>query len=309
MNDTAIAIRRDDLLPDAETWKTTVQMAESFFKSGLLPRSIKTPQAAALIIQAGRERNLPPTFALAHIHVIEGTPTTDAQVIGALIYREHGDNALIPVESTAQVATYRYKRRGWPQAQEFSYSIEDAKRAGLLGKDNWQKNPGAMLRARCVSAIGRLAFQDVVGGLYTGEEIAPDLPVNDDGGIISMREQPREPAASEAQDEPIQPDPEPTEGDYREADPEPPPARMTRTPHAPADGDNPAASWTAFWKWGRAHGYSLRSQVEEMTGLTGDAATPAALYAALTAAEAAPPASTSDAELEPSDAEWEAWQP
>lgn len=289
VNDKAIAIRRDDLLPDAETWKTTTQMADAFFKSGLLPSNIKTPQAAALIIQNGRELNLPPTFALAHIHVIDGKPTTDAQVIGALIYQTHGDNALIPVASTAKAATYRYKRRGWVDWQEFSYTIEDARTANLLGKKNWRENPAAMLRARCVSAIGRLAFQDVVGGLYTGEEIAPDLPVNEHGGIISLREQPSE---NRPADEPIHEEPAPIEADYRPADPDPP-ARPT-TSQAPTE-DDPSANWNAFWRWARPKGYSLRSQVEEITGLHGEEATPSALYAALTEIEKAPPAQATPA--------------
>ena len=55
---------------------------------------------------------------------------------------------------------------------DFSYSIEDAKIAGLIRPDSgWTKFPAAMLRARCISGGIRMVLPGVVCGVYTPEEV------------------------------------------------------------------------------------------------------------------------------------------
>ena len=46
-----------------------------------------------------------------------------------------------------------------------SFTIEEASLAGLVKKDNWRKYTKAMLRARAISALCRVAFADVLAGL------------------------------------------------------------------------------------------------------------------------------------------------
>jgi len=59
------------------------------------------------------------------------------------------------------------------------YTIEDAKRAGLIKpKGNWEKSPRSMLRARACSEGVRMVTPEVVAGYYTPEEnedIAADV--------------------------------------------------------------------------------------------------------------------------------------
>lgn len=54
-----------------------------------------------------------------------------------------------------------------------SYTIAQAKQAGLLGSQAWQKYPDAMLRARCLSAICRAVYPDLILGMYDPDELAP----------------------------------------------------------------------------------------------------------------------------------------
>ena len=51
------------------------------------------------------------------------------------------------------------------------WSIERAKQAGLTGKDNWNKYPRQMLRARVISEGVRTCFPAVAVGIYTPEEV------------------------------------------------------------------------------------------------------------------------------------------
>ena len=66
------------------------------------------------------------------------------------------------------------------QTTQVRYTIEDAKRAGLVKeKGNWIKSPGPMLRARVISNAIRMIAPEVVAGYYTPEEnedVAADRP-------------------------------------------------------------------------------------------------------------------------------------
>lgn len=185
-----LAIRRDThvaqtnaALPATSEWETMREMAKALVESGLLPQHVKTPQAALAIMLKGREIGVPAMQALSNIVVIQGKPTCNAEIMNALIYRDHGDHALRFIEATNDVATLEYKRRSWTTYQQFSFTIADAKQAGLQG-GNWAKYPAAMLRARCISAVARMAFADSIGGMYTPEELGAAVTVEDGDRVV-----------------------------------------------------------------------------------------------------------------------------
>lgn len=181
----ALATRQaGSLLPDPATWRTMTDMADALLKSGLLPEAIKTPQAAVAIIQKGSELGIPPMYALSNIVVIKGKPTANAELMLALIYRDHGDNAIVFTHSDATSCEVAYKRRSWSKAQTYEFTMADAQKASLLGNQTWQKYPAAMLRARCISAVARMAFPDSIGGMHTPEEIGADVDVVDGEVVV-----------------------------------------------------------------------------------------------------------------------------
>lgn len=167
----AVANPVSNLILGREQWEALRVMAEDIVRSGLLPPHIKTPQAALFVIQKGIELRIPPTYALCELYVVNGRVGASSELMLALIYRDVGDDAIVFRETNEQRCTIAYKRRSWQQYQEFTYTIEDAKRAGLLQREQWQKYPAAMLRARAISAVARMAFPDVIGGLTTYDEL------------------------------------------------------------------------------------------------------------------------------------------
>jgi hypothetical protein len=176
--------QRQDILPDAASWKTMLEMAGQLVQSGLLPKGIDKPAAALAIIQKGRELGIPPMYALSNIGIINGKPVVGAEVMLAMVYRDHGDQAIQFEETSAERCSVVYKRKSWPQYRTFEWTVEDAKKAGLTGKGGpWSQYPAAMLRARCISAVARLAFPDSLGGMYTPEELGAEVTVTDDGAI------------------------------------------------------------------------------------------------------------------------------
>jgi hypothetical protein len=162
-------------------------MADQLVKSGLLPSSIKSPAAALAIIQKGRELGIPPMYALNNISVIQGRTVTSAELMLAMIYRDHGDGAIQFEETTDERCVVLYKRRSWASPRRFEWSWDDAKRANLIGKDVWKAYPPAMLRARCISAVARIGFPDTIGGMHTHEEMGGEVEVTDSGEIIPVQ--------------------------------------------------------------------------------------------------------------------------
>jgi len=122
--------------------------------------------------------------AFSGITVIKGKPTCSAELMQALIYRDHGDDALRFTESTDTSATLEYRRRSWRRPERYSFTLEMAQKAQLAGSTTWRNYPAALLRARCVSAVARMAFADSIGGLYTPEELGAAVDVQDDQIVV-----------------------------------------------------------------------------------------------------------------------------
>jgi hypothetical protein len=59
-----------------------------------------------------------------------------------------------------------------------TYTLEDAKRAGLLGKDNWKNDPEAMNYSRAMAKTQRRYFPDLfaIGAVYVAEELEEIVP-------------------------------------------------------------------------------------------------------------------------------------
>lgn len=168
------------------------QLGKTLLPTGFLPGTIKTAEQAVAIMLKGQELRIPPMYALSNIAVIQGKPAANAELMLALIFRDHGDDAILFTETSSTIATISYKRRSWRQRCGFSFTIADAKTAGLAG-GNWNKYPAAMLRARCISAVARLAFPDTIGGMYTPEELGVDTN-QETGEIVSLALPPAPPA-------------------------------------------------------------------------------------------------------------------
>jgi hypothetical protein len=168
-----------------QDWAAFKEQAAFFIKSGLLPKTVATVEAALTIMVTGYELGIGPMQALRLISVVQGKPVCAAEMMLALMYRDHGDEALWVTQSTDERCTVSYKRRAWVERRTHTFTIADAQKAGLANKDTWKAWPANMLRARCISAVARMAFPDTISGLYTAEEIAPDgVQVTAQGEIV-----------------------------------------------------------------------------------------------------------------------------
>jgi hypothetical protein len=162
------------------TLDEAMRFSDMLANSSMVPKAYQgKPQDILVCVQWGYEMGLAPMQALQNIAVINGKPSVYGDAAMALVQaspvcedvEEYFEN-----EGTANpIAVCVAKRKGRkPVVAKFS--VEDAKRAGLWGKQGpWQAYPKRMMQMRARGFALRDAFPDVLKGLITAEE-AQDYP-------------------------------------------------------------------------------------------------------------------------------------
>jgi hypothetical protein len=73
---------------------------------------------------------------------------------------------------------------------EVSFSIDDARRAGLVKSGGtYEKYPRSMLFARCLSMLKRFLFADILCRVYVKEELEAGIVENEDGTVGNLKEE------------------------------------------------------------------------------------------------------------------------
>jgi hypothetical protein len=159
-------------------------------KSGFFPDAKSEAQAVAKVL-AGAELGIGPVASLRGIDVIEGKLALSAGLVAALIKRS-GRYDYRVVEQSDTRCELAFLERGRPLGS-VSFSLDDAKRAGLISKQPWQRYPGDLLFARAITRGGRRFCADLfIGGVYTPEELrsgdgADVLPFGAEGAPAAVR--------------------------------------------------------------------------------------------------------------------------
>lgn len=143
-------------------------------KAGMTPKDFATPERATIAIMHGMEIGLPPMMALQRIAVINGRPAVWGDAVPGIALStglvEDWYEA-IQGDGEHMVAVCRVKRKGIKTAAERTFSVADAKIAGLWEKAGpWRQYPKRMLQMRARVAFRDL-FSDALGGLYIAEEL------------------------------------------------------------------------------------------------------------------------------------------
>jgi 5'-3' exonuclease len=160
---------------EPQTIKGAYWLAERLNNSRLFAGAFSTPDQMFAAILLARSHGVETMKVLmpGMVHNIKGKLTMSAQMIVGLVLRSGKAEYFECVESTAARAVYVTKRRGGRNEMRLEFTIEEARAAGYLAKQDsaWQKTPETMLRHRCETELARMAYPDVVGGLYSPEEM------------------------------------------------------------------------------------------------------------------------------------------
>ena len=155
--------------PDYESlWKLSQRISNTPF----VPTALRGKNEAVLAcVLYGAELGLGPMQSLNSIHVIEGRTAMSPELMRAMVAR-HGHRIDV-VENSATACEVKGMRSDTGSTATVRWTMEDAKLAGLSGKNNWKTYPRAMLLARATSELCRIVFPDVIAGLsYTPEEVS-----------------------------------------------------------------------------------------------------------------------------------------
>ena len=169
-----------------------IQFSEMLASSQMVPKQYQgKPQDIMVCVQWGMELGLAPLQALQNIAVINGKPSVYGDAAMALVQASplcEGVEEFIEGEGTQNPVAVCVAHRKGRKPVRSTFSVEDAKRAGLWGKQGpWQAYPKRMLAMRARGFALRDAFPDVLKGLITAEE-AQDYPTED-----KPRQAPRNP--------------------------------------------------------------------------------------------------------------------
>ena len=239
MQDKNEVVKRDASLAIAgttaeDTFDKMLAMGDKLMKTGFLPPTIKTGAQAAAIILRGRELGLGVMESLTTLNIIKNKPTVPPQTMLAMAYKKIPGFGAQCIKSTAEIAVWKFKRPGTTHEQTFT--LDDAQKLGLTGKDNYVTQAKTMLNWRCIAAGMRLIAPDVVHGVYTPEEMDPNIVIVDaDSGEVEVpkvetpkaEETPGQESAVDAAVEPLDEEARAFEdlgGDGAQNVPTPPPA-------------------------------------------------------------------------------------
>lgn len=166
-------------------------MGNAISKSGLF--GMKTPDQAIALMLIAQAEGMHPAIAARDYHVIQGRPALKADAMLAR-FQNAGGKVNWDVYTDQEVkATFSHPAGG---SITLSWTLEQAKRIGLAGKDNWKNYPRAMLRARVISEGIRTVYPGCVVGVYTPEEVQDfepaKRPMRDMGQVEVVEEETRE---------------------------------------------------------------------------------------------------------------------
>lgn len=167
----------NDLLEFSRNMHIVYAFACSLVQTPFVPQQYqRNPGNATAAIMAARGVGIKdPMAALRAIDVIQGTPAFRANTLRGLA--QAAGHEIWVEESTSQRAIVAGRRKGDDRVQQSEWDMDRARNLQLTGKDNWKKQPKAMLLARATSELVRLIASDMLMGLYAAEEL-------EDGSVV-----------------------------------------------------------------------------------------------------------------------------
>lgn len=148
------------------------QLADSLCRTQFVPENFRGKQGdTAAAIMMGKSLGMDPLNALQNLFVVRGRPGMYARTMHSLVLR--AGHEVYRAAATEQAVTVRARRRGESQWQEFTWTMDRAKKAGYVGNQKYQTDPMGMLSAKALAEACRTIAPDVLTGIAatTVEEI------------------------------------------------------------------------------------------------------------------------------------------
>jgi hypothetical protein len=165
------------------TYDDTEKAAKAMLASGYF-KDVQSASQAIVKILAGRELGFGAFASMTGVNIIQGKPTIGANLMAAAIKGTGKYNYRV-VEMTDIACELEFYEAGKPVGKS-RFTMDDAQKAGLNGKDNWKRYPRNMLFARAISNGQRWYCPDACNGVtvYTPDEMG--ATVDEDERVIDL---------------------------------------------------------------------------------------------------------------------------
>jgi hypothetical protein len=157
-----------------------IKIAQRLANSGLVPASMRgNPDAVFAGMMLANELGVSTMQGLSNIAVVNGRASVWGELATAIVRASGLCEYLSPPKFTGTGPTMKCtvvgKRKGEKDEVSMEYSMEDAKLAGHLSKDTYQKNPKDMIMWKALHRLYKFLWADVLKGL-TFREFAGEVP-------------------------------------------------------------------------------------------------------------------------------------
>lgn len=161
-------------VPSLDQMTVVRGLAEHFVKSGLF-RDTSDVSKAIVKIMLGQSMGIGPVESMMGVNIIQGRPALAANLIAAKV-KGSGKYDYRIVEQTDIECVIHFFQKGEFVGQA-SFTMDDARKAGLTEKTTWKQYPSDMLFARAISRGARRFCPDAFGGtvVYTPEEMGAEV--------------------------------------------------------------------------------------------------------------------------------------
>lgn len=195
---TASQATLEQILAATEDRKTNsvMEQARIGFRSKYLPKHIQNEDQAIAIALAGAELGIAPMTAFRQIYFFDGRVVLSAALLVALAHRRVEGFRIDIVKATEAGCWVAVWRPGMTEPAKISFTLDDAVRAGLTGKDNWRKYPASMCIARAQSMAVRAVAPEAALGILTEEEKQDGVRFEVDVTADGLQVTPQAPQAS-----------------------------------------------------------------------------------------------------------------
>lgn len=146
------------------------QMADAMAVSGLF--GMKNPTQALALMLVAQAEGLHPATVAQDYDIIQGRAARKTHSVLARFQQAGGRVEWHELTASIADATFSHASGG---SLRMTWTLDQAQKAGLTGKDNWKNYPRAMLRARLIAEGVRAVYPAAIGGMLVAEE-AQDLP-------------------------------------------------------------------------------------------------------------------------------------
>jgi hypothetical protein len=155
---------------------TLGELGSTIAKSGVF-KDVGDAYKAMVKVMAGRELGLSPIASMTSIYIFDGKIVVGAQIY-AMRVRQSENVRYVVTEHTTEKCSIEF-HEGDTLLGTSTFTIEEAKKAGLAGKDNWAKYPRNMLYWRAMQNGVKFYCPEVMNGVNVstpddlGKEMAP----------------------------------------------------------------------------------------------------------------------------------------